>query len=313
MDGILVVNKPKGITSFDVIRQIRKLTGLKKIGHTGTLDPEASGVLPLCIGKATGCSGFLTEKDKSYIAEMTLGSKTDTQDHTGLVLEISDVRVCKEQVLQVLGEFMGQQYQKPPIYSAIKVQGQKLYELAREGREPEVELVPRKIIIYSIDDVKFVESDGFVDKVSFRVDCSKGTYIRTLCNDIGERLGCLAHMSALTRIRSGDFSIEKSYTLEEIKQLYNTNELEEKLIPCDFIFHEYDRINLNDDNIRRYLNGIPIKLYKLPKSALKDRRAGDFVRIYSENDEFIGLSQVAEDDYGLLLKPYKLFIRRDEK
>lgn len=312
MDGIIVINKPSGITSFDVIRKIRRITGIRKIGHTGTLDPEATGVLPICIGKATICSGFLLNKDKKYIAEMTLGSKTDTQDHTGKVTDTREVKVTEEQVLSVLEEFTGEIEQIPPVYSAIKVQGKKLYDLARRGELPEKPLDSRKIFIYSISNVKFIKESGFIKKVQFEVHCSKGTYIRTLCNDIGDRMGCFAHMSSLVRVQAGDFSIDKSYTLEEIEEMHNSNELSRALIPCDFVFGDYSKVYLKDADIRRYINGVSVKMYKLGYKPDFDAVAGDMVRIYSCTGKFIGLSKVDRDKHGFLLKPYKLFIRRDE-
>lgn len=313
MDGIIVVNKPTGITSFDVIRKLRKITSVKKMGHTGTLDPEASGVLQICIGRATGCSEFLLDYDKSYRAQMVLGSKTDTEDHTGPVIATSDVKVTKEQFSDVIkGFFLGTIRQTPPAYSAVKIKGKQLYKYAREGVEPPVEVKPREITIYSISDVRYEEENGFVKSVIFTVHCSKGTYIRTLCNDIGEKLGCYGHMTALSRIKAGQFAIESAYSLEEIEEYWNKGEIGKILLPCDCVFQDKKMVVLNDDNIKRYLDGIPVKVYKAPeiKGIILD--VDDYVRIYTDKNKFIGLSNVVSDSIGLVLKPYKLFVRREE-
>lgn len=213
MEGVININKPLGMTSHDVVAQLRRILDMKRIGHTGTLDPEATGVLPVCVGKATKITELLTAAQKQYVARVRLGIVTDTQDATGEVLRTSPVTAEKEEVLQALKSFEGEISQIPPMYSAIKVDGKKLYELAREGKE--IEREPRRITVYGIKLLNFdLENHCF----TMRVDCSKGTYIRTLCQDIGESLGCGAHMAGLTRTRSGQFQIENSITLEEVEQ-----------------------------------------------------------------------------------------------
>ena len=216
INGIININKPAGMTSHDVVYRLRKLFGIKKIGHTGTLDPDATGVLPMCIGKATRTSDMLTATDKRYTAEVTLGAATDTQDSSGKVIKSADVKdfgITEAKILDTLNEFVGEISQTPPMYSAIKVNGKKLYELAREGKE--VERKPRIVTVYSIEPLGF---DLENNKFTIDVSCSKGTYIRTLCNDIGEKLGCFAHMSSLKRTASGRFTIDDSYTLEEVER-----------------------------------------------------------------------------------------------
>lgn len=213
MEGVININKPLGMTSHDVVAQLRRILDMKRIGHTGTLDPEATGVLPVCVGKATKITELLTAAQKQYVARVQLGIVTDTQDATGEVLRTSPVTAEKEEVLQALKSFEGEISQIPPMYSAIKVDGKKLYELAREGKE--IEREPRRITIYGI---KLLDFDLENHCFTMRVDCSKGTYIRTLCQDIGEALGCGAHMAGLTRTRSGQFQIENSITLEEVEQ-----------------------------------------------------------------------------------------------
>ena len=210
-DGVINIFKPVGITSHGVISRVRKILDMKKVGHTGTLDPDADGVLPICVGKGTKLSERLMNKDKTYLAVMKLGVTTDTQDASGNVMETREVTVTEEDVLGVISGFIGDIKQIPPMYSAIKINGRKLYELARKGIE--VERKPRGVTIYSIKDITI---SG--DSVTMTVECSKGTYIRTLCHDIGEKLGCGAHMARLTRTRAGMFDIKNSVTLDELNE-----------------------------------------------------------------------------------------------
>ena len=200
--GVVNVNKPLGITSHDVVYNLRRILGIKKIGHTGTLDPDASGVLPMCIGRATKLAEFLMASDKQYLAELTLGAFTDTQDKSGNVIESFEVNVSKDDIISAANEFVGEIEQIPPMFSAVKHEGKRLYELAREGKS--VERTPRLIKISGIE-IKNIDLDK--KTVTMLVNCSKGTYIRTLCNDIGKRLGCGAYMSALERTKSGRFEI----------------------------------------------------------------------------------------------------------
>ena len=209
MNGVINIYKPKGMTSHDVVSKIRKISGIKKVGHTGTLDPDAKGVLPICIGKATKLADMLTFSDKRYTALLRLGVVTDTQDLTGNVLFEREVSVTKEEFLNATKKFVGEIEQIPPMYSAVKIGGKKLYELARKGIE--VERKPRKITIYGINVLSFDGKDAKLD-----ISCSKGTYIRTLCHDIGDLLGCGGCMAELVRTQSSIFKAEDAVSLDEL-------------------------------------------------------------------------------------------------
>ena len=227
--GIINVYKEAGYTSFDVVAKLRGILGIKKIGHTGTLDPDATGVLPVCIGKATKVCDMLTDKDKTYCAVMRLGIVTDTQDMSGSVLEERDVTVSEQEVRDVLMSFVGPSQQIPPMYSALKVNGQKLCDLARTGIQ--VERKPRDIVIHQI-----VLENIALPLVKFSVTCSKGTYIRTLCQDVGEKLGCGACMDSLVRTRVSNFAVEDSLKLDEIEALKQKGKLEQHLVAVDEVF-----------------------------------------------------------------------------
>lgn len=281
MDGIVNVNKPLGITSHDVVYRLRKILNTKKIGHTGTLDPEASGVLPMCIGKGTKMAEYLTAADKQYLARLQLGSFTDTQDATGEVLESFDVNVTEEQIRNVIEGFVGAITQIPPMYSAIKIDGKKLYELAREGKT--VEREPRQVTISSIEIRNINLEENTVDML---VDCSKGTYIRTLCNDIGGALGCGGHMSALCRTKSGRFHIDSAYTLEQIEKM-TVDEDFGFMTPVSEALPEYKKIVLAERNAYRVRNGIKITVEGLSN--------GEIYRVFDEKNEFLALAQQGED------------------
>ena len=277
MDGIVNVNKPLGITSYDVVYRLRKILNIKKIGHTGTLDPEASGVLPMCVGKGTKMAEYLTAADKQYLAKLQLGAFTDTQDATGEVLESFEVNVSEEEIRNAVQGFIGEITQIPPMYSAIKIDGKKLYELAREGVT--VEREPRQIVIHNIE-IKNIDLEN--NTVDMLVDCSKGTYIRTLCNDIGVALGCGGHMSALHRTRSGRFAIETAYTLEQIEKMAENGDFE-FLTPVSEALPEYEKIVLAERNAYRVRNGI-----KVTVAGLED---GEIYRIFDEKNEFLALGR----------------------
>lgn len=283
MNGVININKPLGITSHDVVYRLRKLLSIKKIGHTGTLDPDASGVLPMCIGRATKVADMLTAQDKQYVAEVTLGSATDTLDASGTIVETANVNVCVEDVKTMLREFVGDIEQIPPMYSAIKIGGKKLYELAREGVE--VERKPRTV---HIEKIELLDIDLKHKKFSVRVDCSKGTYIRTLCDDMGRRLGCFAHMSALCRTRSGIFDISKSYTLEQIEEMLADDDLS-FFVPVDAVFESYPRLTLSKSKARKMCNGT-----RVSAQGIED---GVIYRVYDEAGNFLTIS---ETENGLL-------------
>ena len=283
MNGVICVYKPKGISSHDCIYKVRRALGTKRVGHTGTLDPMAEGVLPICVGKATRASEMIMASEKVYKAEITFGAETTTADSEGEITRKSDKIVTKEEFLSILPRFIGEIEQIPPMYSAIHHQGKRLYQLAREGKE--VERKPRKITIFNIELLSF---SG--DKAEIRVTCSKGTYIRTLCEDLGRAAGGSAHMSALIREQSGIFTIENSVKPEDIT--------EDKLIPVDEMFKEYESIILNAENEGRVLNGAPIK-YRC--------REGEIYRLYGEGGNFLCLSKGIMEEGESLLKMVKSF------
>ncbi|MBO4987761.1 MAG: tRNA pseudouridine(55) synthase TruB [Lachnospiraceae bacterium] len=248
MNGIINVYKEAGFTSFDVVAKLRGILKQKKIGHTGTLDPDAVGVLPVCLGSATKLCDMLTDKKKEYIAEFVLGKVTDTQDVSGTVLEEKEVACTKEEVAAVIASFIGTYEQLPPMYSAIKVDGKRLYELARQGKE--VERKTRPVTLYEIEVLKME-----LPLVSVRVLCSKGTYIRTLCHDIGMRLDCGAVMTSLKRTASGQFGLDTAHTLAEIEVLRDSGKLDSAIIPVDEVFKDLPAIIVDGELERKILNG----------------------------------------------------------
>lgn len=283
MDGIIVINKPKGCTSHDVVHKIKKLFG-KKVGHTGTLDPNATGVLPILIGKGTELSQFLINHDKKYIATIQLGIKTDTGDVEGNVIEEKNVDLDnydKNQINEILKKMLGKQKQIPPIYSAIKVNGKKLYEYARSGKT--VDIPEREIEIY---DLKCLNFDVVNKLLVFEIYCSKGTYVRTVCEKIAELLNTVGYMKELERTMVGDFNIEKSITIEELKDNFqNQNFLDENIISIEKFFGNKPMIILDEKKLKLFLNGV-----KLDFSYNKSLNCNsEFVRIYNENNKFIGI------------------------
>lgn len=250
MDGIIIINKEKGWTSNDVVQKVKHITG-KKVGHTGTLDPLATGVLPLLIGKGTSLSKYLINHDKEYIATIKLGQKTDTGDSEGKVIDEKQVSVdifSKETIEQALKTFIGEQKQTPPIYSAIKINGKKLYEYARAGKQ--VEIKPREIFIYSIELISFSKE---LQEITYKVKCSKGTYIRTLSEDIAIKLGTVGFMKELNRTQVGDFKIDQAIKISEVEEKVN-----EKLITFEKFFEKYESIALNEKNLNKLYNGVKL-------------------------------------------------------
>jgi tRNA pseudouridine55 synthase len=253
MDGIINVYKEAGFTSHDVVAKLRGILGQRKIGHTGTLDPMAIGVLPVCCGKATKVCELLTDCDKTYQAVCLLGVVTDTQDMTGTVLEEHSVKkLTEEEVRQTAASFLGESMQLPPMYSALKVNGKKLYELAREGKT--VERSPRPITISKIE---ILQIDIAEQTFSMEVTCSKGTYIRTLCHDIGQKLGVGAAMQNLVRTRVGNFLIEDAMTLEELQNLseQDNEALLQRVVPVESLFPDYPRLQIKADYEKKLANG----------------------------------------------------------
>lgn len=271
MDGIIVINKPKNCTSHDIVRKARKILN-EKVGHTGTLDPNATGVLPLLVGKGTQISKYLINHDKTYEAVLKLGEKTDTADREGKTIETKEVQPSnleKENVEKVLKALIGKQEQTPPIYSAIKVNGKKLYEYARSGENVEIE--PRTIEIYNLELIKIENQE-----ITYKVHCSKGTYIRTLCEQIAEKLGTVGYMKELKRTQVGEFKIEDSVTIEELE-----NNVEKNLITIEKYFENCKKINLNAKKLQLFLNGVQLT---------HDLEDGIYT-IYSD-EKFIGVGTI---------------------
>ncbi len=292
-DGILLVHKPAGMTSFDVVARIRRLYGTKKVGHTGTLDPMATGLLGVLVGRAVKASEFLTEKDKEYIAGLRLGLTTDTEDTTGKTLSECDQIPDKETVLETAKSFVGDIMQVPPLYSALKVNGQKLVDLARRGIT--VEREARPITVYALD------IDGENRNYTMRVACSKGTYIRTLCADIGAKLGCGGVMSSLIRTKAGIFDLEHAYTLEALEAM-TQEERYSCLISTELLFEDYKIVRLSDFFSKLARNGCEIYERKIGVNF----PLGEKLRVYDKNG-FFAVGEVRDYDEGLAIKILKRF------
>ncbi|HHW32311.1 MAG TPA: tRNA pseudouridine(55) synthase TruB [Clostridiaceae bacterium] len=294
MNGIINVLKPPGMTSFDVVSYLRGLLKQRKIGHTGTLDPGAVGVLPICFGSATKAIDYIMNKNKIYRVELTLGTETDTQDSFGNVINTCEVKVSEQDIINVINSFKGKYLQVPPMYSAIKVNGKKLYELARKGVE--IDRNPREVEIYKIEIIR--QSKG---RVLFDVSCSKGTYMRTLCSDIGKKLGCGAHMSFLVRMAVGNMHIYSALTLEDILYFYKTKQLDSKIIKIDSVLEEYKPVMLNSFEERKFSNGAAAKICG------NFFKTGELVRVYSTDNKFIALGEIVNSQKGVFVKVKKFF------
>ena len=272
INGIIVINKPKEYTSHDVVAKVKKILNIKKVGHTGTLDPNATGVLPLLLNDGTKLSKYLINHDKEYKVILKLGIKTDTADGEGKIVKEEYVYFEKlNQVEETINSFIGKQEQIPPIYSAIKVNGKKLYEYAREGKN--VEIKPRNIEIY---DIKLEKIDKEEEEIEFVVLCSKGTYIRSLCEDIAEKLGTVGYMKELERTKVGEFKLEQSITIEELEK--NLKDLEEHIITMEQLLKYEEKIVVEERKLQLFLNGVMLNLNK------KD----GIYRIYDVYNNFIG-------------------------
>ena len=279
MDGIILINKEKNYTSNDVVQIVKKIFK-QKVGHTGTLDPMATGVLPLLVGKGTLCSKYLINHDKIYTATLKLGIKTNTGDITGNVIEKKDFseKINIENINKILQTFVGEIEQTPPMYSAIRVNGKKLYEYARNGQNVNIE--PRKIKIYRMDLISFDN-----DLITFKVSCSKGTYIRTLCEDIATKLGTVGTMNDLNRERVGDFCIQDSITIDELKENFeNEDFLKKYFIDIEAIFKDNKKIVLNPRSFISFINGV--KLFTDDDNGI--------YKIYDINNKFLGTGIVKE-------------------
>lgn len=280
MDGVIVIRKEKGFTSHDVVAKLRGILHMKKIGHTGTLDPDAEGVLPVALGKATRLVDMITDKEKTYEAVMRLGVVTDTQDMSGTVLsQTTELSVTEEELCTVVSSFVGDYMQVPPMYSALKVNGKKLYELAREGKT--VERKPRPVHFYEIEilDISF-------PLVRFRVTCSKGTYIRTLCHDIGEKLGCGAAMESLLRTKVGRFTLDDAITLAQTEEAVQKGIIESKILGIEEILAEYPRVCCTKEGDRLLANGNP-----LVQALVDAQEKKGWIRMCSSEGSFSGVYQ----------------------
>lgn len=300
INGITVIYKEAGFTSHDVVAKMRGICGQKKIGHTGTLDPMATGVLPVCLGSATKLCDMLADRDKEYVAELLLGVETDSQDTTGRVLAEHSVEVTEEQIYQAAFSFIGDYRQVPPMYSALKVNGKKLYELARAGKE-----VERKARPVTIRELEILECA--IPVVRFRVVCTKGTYIRTLCADIGGKLGCGGTMRKLERTRVGAFGLENARTLGEMQKLKDDNRLPEAVLPVDSVFAECPALHVRSDFCRLVDNG---NAFLMEQTQEKESYApGRWVRVYRPDESFVGI--YAWEAEQKRYKPVKMFLEKD--
>lgn len=296
MTGILNVYKPKGITSHNVVSFVRRQLNMKRVGHTGTLDPLATGVLPVLVGNSTKLSDLIMADEKKYTARVVLGITTDTDDTTGEVIEKREVSVTEEQLIEAVKGFAGEIEQIPPMYSAIKVDGRKLYQLARKGVE--IERKPRKITVYSIDVYDF-------DGESFMMDvhCGKGTYIRSLCRDIGEKLGCGATMDALERTMSGIFTKDSAYTFEQIEEAVKNGSVADMIMHPDSVLGEFIKIDADGENAAKIKNGIRLRPAQL---GIKEYCENQIFRIYTEG-ELMCLLKVKNCEGQMLLAMEKSF------
>lgn len=308
VSGIINVYKEKGFTSFDVVAKMRGIFHQKKIGHTGTLDPDAEGVLPVCLGKATKVCDLLTEKDKVYETVLLLGTDTDTQDISGTILNSSNVDVTEDQVRKAIASYIGAYDQIPPMYSALKINGQKLCDLARKGIT--VERKARPVTIYEIEILSMN-----LPEVHMRVHCSKGTYIRTLCHDIGQTLGCYGCMKSLIRTRVAGFTLDKALRLSEVEEAvkklsaaappetWNYDTFRELLYPVDYVFDRYPEITVLKEAEKPLINGNRISAEFVKE---QPEHTAELYRLYDWNQRFIGLYEwrTMTNEY----KPVKLFM-----
>lgn len=286
MNGIILIDKPEGWTSHDVVGKLRGIMRERRIGHAGTLDPLATGLLVVFVGRATRAVEFAEADRKEYIAGLRLGVTTDTQDITGRIISTEETLPDGQEVMNVLNRFKGELEQIPPMYSAVKIGGKKLYELARKGES--IERKPRSITIFSLEVVGRSGGDYILDTV-----CSKGTYIRTLCHDIGAALGCGACMSSLRRTKSGIFSVEDAYAIDVVQEAADRGELEKLLLPTDAIFDEYPKLSFNGGREKKLRNGNAVSI------SAPDGR----YRVYSESGEFMLLGDINDG----VLKTVKSF------
>ena len=320
MNGIINIYKERGCTSFDVVAKMRGILKQKRIGHTGTLDPEAEGVLPVCVGSATKACGLLTDKDKTYEAVLLLGVETDTQDMTGTVLRRFPVTVSEEEVRAAAQSFVGTYDQIPPMYSALRVGGRRLYELAREGKV--IERAPRPVTIYRLE-LQEISLDGEEKTVRFCVTCSKGTYIRALCEDIGRRLGCGGCMKSLRRTRVSSFELSESITLSGLEAMRDAGRLAEAVLPVDRLFPAYPALRTTAEGDVYLFNGNKLPEGVVRREAIEDLQSGEesaqsggtcdkspaehpWYRVYDSRGRFYALYEYSAKE--ALFRNVKMFI-----
>lgn len=301
MNGVINVYKELGMTSHDVVAKIRRILWTKKVGHTGTLDPEAEGVLPICVGKATKLAASITEDIKGYETTLRFGKTTTTGDHTGDIINTFKFDFNAEDIKEAIECFKGDIEQIPPMYSALKVNGKKLYQYAREGKT--VERQPRSIHIYKLEILEFLPPDA----IRFRVICSKGTYIRTLCEDIGKKLGYGGHMDGLVRISCGNFTIDKSIKLARLQELKDADELDKVFITIEELLAEHDPIKVEACHDKALHNGNRLWVKDIDMN-MDTSLLGTKYRMYTSEDVFIGLYEVKEKYDELCLKPFKILV-----
>lgn len=301
MDGIFNIYKEKGFTSHDVVAIVRRTIHMKKVGHTGTLDPDAEGVLPVCVGKATKLSDVIMDGRKSYRAILRLGITTTTEDASGEVLETKAVVFDEEKIRSAVTAFTGRLEQVPPMYSAVKVNGKKLYELAREGKE--IARKARTIEVYDIRIRRFLPPD----RVEMDIDCSKGTYIRTLCADIGKALGCGGHMAELLRTATGSFSLENAIKLDDLKALAEQERAEEALLTMQEALRDFPVIKIAEGSTKLLYNGGKIQekyFTKQPKVLQEDEIAA----VYDFENHLVGLYTLKKEETNFYIKPFKMLV-----
>ena len=303
MDGIINIYKEAGYTSFDVVAKLRGILKERRMGHTGTLDPQATGVLPVCVGKATKLCELLLDKEKTYEAVMLLGVTTDTEDMTGTVLTENTVLITEEEVREAAEKFTGVYGQVPPMYSALKVDGKRLYELAREGKE--VDRKPREVEIFENTPLSFEKDEaGYVKTVTLRVRCSKGTYIRSLLRDMGEFLGCGACMKSLVRTKAGAFEIADAVTLNQVEQARDEGGLSDLILPIDSFLVKYPAVYVSAEYTKFLMNGNQLSLSMLTEKVTP--ADGDGFRVYDESKKLVGLYLYRKERKQL--HPEKMFL-----
>jgi len=300
INGIINVNKEAGYTSFDVVAKLRGILKQRKMGHTGTLDPDATGVLPVCLGSATKLCESMTDKVKEYVGVMRLGVTTDTQDMTGTIISQKPVDCTEDEIREAINSFIGEYDQLPPMFSAVWVNGQRLYDLARKGKV--VDRPTRRVCINDIS----VEKIN-LPLITLRISCSKGTYIRTLMNDIGEKLNCGASMDSLVRTRTGVFKIENAFTLAEIEKYRDEGKLFEIVTPVDSFFADYGKGVVRDDALKYLINGNVLDNSEFLQKDFLESDAR--IRVYDSKGVFYGVYEKKGNQY----KPYKMFLPEELK